>query len=906
MTTQELVIEWSDRLLLLLEEYRAQNPSFKYWLRQVNNEKRLSDGQWFQGNHQYIFIGFYNVGSGANRTRSIGFIVKFHEQNGFVITLDVITEGETDPRTLALYQKIVTSIPGFEKKTDTKYTKSLGNENIEEALLTFLNQQKPTIDSFIKEFGLYDKFDIPDQTFRKALGNVMDFRNRLKTKELNKNFWKYSPGSGAVTWEDNKLKSEMAISDNNSNIGSLLQYASKDELNEKVGLARNAKSNETWNLILFRDAKMGDVILANKGVSSLIGVGIIEDVYQYDANREYQHFRKVKWIADKVWDYTPNYFLGYTTLFRPDTFSPSIPGIQIITAYLKKYPEYTNVFAENGLLLNLETPILNLNNNKNKPMPPLNQILYGPPGTGKTFQLLKTIHDLKLIEQLPSEVHNYEEFVGGFTWWELIALVLFKIDKPVKVPELRNDPLIQAKFRQSLIENLNARLWSTMQHNASDNCSDVKLKNKLGSVRLFFKNNDSRWRLENREEFAAEYEELIQGYEKFTTSDKHGKELKNFTFTTCHQSLCYEDFIEGIKPNLQGEGSDGTELVYQIRKGIFYQACDKAAQLAGYNNLADCLADTKETRRAKFKSAISNNKIHVIFLDEINRSNVSAVFGELITLIEDDKRLGADNEITSIVLPYSQRNFGVPLNLVIIGTMNTADRSIEALDTALRRRFSFKEMVPQPDLISPQRKIWELWWKHATIDWKQEPYLSEERDLYELLGIDTDFDPEELIWMRMEKEGKSERQISYFDGVQFTGINLEKVLRVINTRIEVLLDRDHQIGHSYFLSVNSVSQLKECFKSKIIPLLQEYFYGDYSKIGLVLGSGFVRKKVYDESEFSFAAFDSESSTDFENRDVYEIIDYTMDTISHVIKIKNKDVQMTFEKAIKLLLKQEIE
>lgn len=895
MTTQELVIEWSDRLLLLLEEYRAQTPSFKYWLRQVNNEKRLNDGQWFQGNHQYIFIGFYNVGAGANRTRSIGFIVKFNEQNGFVITLDVITEGETDPRTLALYQKIVTSIPGFEKKTDTKYTKNLGNENIEEALLTFLNQLKPTIDSFIKEFGLYDKFDIPDQTFKKALGNVMDFRNRLKTKELNKNFWKYSPGSGAVAWEDNKLKSEMAISDNNSNIGSLLQYASKDELNEKVGLARNAKSNETWNLILFRDAKVGDVILANKGVSSLIGVGIIEDVYQYDANREYQHFRKVKWIADKVWDYTPNYFLGYTTLFRPDTFSPSIPGIQIITAYLKKYPEYTNVFAENGLLPNVETPILNLNNNKKTAMPPLNQILYGPPGTGKTFNTINRALDIIDVS------------IKGKTRSEIKSL----FDAKLKEGQIVFTTFHQSMSYEDFIEGIKpippkgegqhisyeviGGIFRNIAKKAKENSELASLK-KLDSEHI---------------PFDTAFEMLAQKIESGLLEDPvitPNEMTKGFVIQLASSFFS----ITGI---------NGSSIRMMTRTGNEQNTMTKSTLKSIFENLGDIETYVKGGMKTyykalveemyKWKSDIENlsqnvtARNYVLIIDEINRGNVSQIFGELITLIEDNKRLG-NPEALEIMLPYSKEMFGVPSNLYIIGTMNTADRSVEALDTALRRRFSFEEMLPQPELVSPQRKIWELWWKHATVDWKQEPYVSEERDLYGLLGIDTDFDPEELIWKKMKKEGKGEHQVSYFDGVQFSGINLEKVLRAINTRIEVLLDRDHQIGHSYFLSVNSVSQLKDCFKNKIIPLLQEYFYGDYSKIGLVLGSGFVRKKVYDESEFSFAAFDSESSTDFENRDVYEIIDYTMDTISHVIKIKNKDVQMTFEKAIKLLLKQEIE
>ena len=166
---------------------------------------------------------------------------------------------------------------------------------------------------------------------------------------------------------------------------------------------------------------------------------------------------------------------------------------------------------------------------------------------------------------------------------------------------------------------------------------------------------------------------------------------------------------------------------------------------------------------------------YVLIIDEINRGNVSQIFGELITLIEDDKRLG-NSEALEDVLPYSKEKFGVPPNLYIIGTMNTADRSVEALDAALRRRFSFEEMLPKPEVITNR-----------------------------------------------EKGDKSIVE----------GINLGLVLETLNKRIELLVDKDHQIGHSYFLSVESIKDLKSAFQNKIIPLLQEYFFGDYGKIGTV-------------------------------------------------------------------------
>ncbi|WP_198266737.1 McrB family protein [sulfur-oxidizing endosymbiont of Gigantopelta aegis] len=214
-------------------------------------------------------------------------------------------------------------------------------------------------------------------------------------------------------------------------------------------------------------------------------------------------------------------------------------------------------------------------------------------------------------------------------------------------------------------------------------------------------------------------------------------------FVTFHQSFSYEDFVEGLRAK-----TDNGKLSYYIEPGIFKKICDKAQE--------------------------DKDKPCVLIIDEINRGNTANIFGELITLIESSKRAGA-GEALSVNLPYSKEPFSVPDNLYIIGTMNTADRSLALIDTALRRRFQFIEMLPDPSLI---------------------------------------------------------------DEITVQGVNIKELLTVINKRIALLYDREHTIGHSFFMSLtnqSNIDDLKTIFNQNILPLLEEYFFEDWEKIRQVLG-----------------------------------------------------------------------
>jgi 5-methylcytosine-specific restriction protein B len=313
---------------------------------------------------------------------------------------------------------------------------------------------------------------------------------------------------------------------------------------------------------------------------------------------------------------------------------------------------------------------------------------------------------------------------------------------------------------------------------------------------------------------------------------------------TFHQSFSYEEFVEGIRAST----TDSGEIFYEIEDGVFKTCAVKAGQrriwplfpsgtlVGSYEVISHSLETIvlltpKNHTKLPFSTIIIEllaeeviaghivssdinkesdwvkkiepvvdqgvvqsyrhiirplvdlyvlhsqgqvkNSPQILIIDEINRGNISNIFGELITLIEESKRIGAADE-TTVRLPYSKSVFGVPNNLYIIGTMNTADRSLTLIDTALRRRFTFEEIAPNASLLA---------------------------------------------------------------GIIFSGVNIEELFRTMNRRIQLLYDREHVLGHAYFLNLRmsqSIETLAQIFESQIIPLLQEYFFDDLEKVRLVL------------------------------------------------------------------------
>jgi len=526
---------------------------------------------------------------------------------------------------------------------------------------------------------------------------------------------------------------------------------------------------------------------------------------------------------------------------------------------------------------NIESEIPNNFIEKSKKMA-LNQILYGPPGTGKTFnsidEALKIVdpifyqnnkHDRKKLTDRFKELliknsdenkgqiafctfhqsFSYEDFVEGIkpktteekrVFYDVEPGIFKRIcqlansnNSTIKVIKEGKISWSEEEFKKASFFKLSLGNYQNPmdrpiyeycrdngyiaigfgQENDFTSLSESEVKEKCDHLKLevtaaqqmnyfiHYLKKGNYIMVSNGNKYIRALGRVIGDYEYFADSPIHYNHFRKVEWLFVDENIPIDEIYErGLSQ----------KTMYKIDDSALRQ---------------DFFTDKGQQQVIENKS----EKKYVLIIDEINRGNVSSIFGELITLIEEEKRTGKDEEL-EVILPYSKEVFKVPSNVYIIGTMNTADRSVEALDAALRRRFCFEEMPP----------------------------------LYHLEGLQNDI----------------------------FGHKASEILQTINVRIEKLLDKDHKIGHSYLLNKDENSIINSFYKN-IIPLLQEYFFGDYSKIGLVLGSGFVSLKESDSD--IFAKF-YDIVEDFENKNIYEIIDYRKDKLTQ---------EMNFGKAIQTLM-----
>jgi 5-methylcytosine-specific restriction protein B len=499
---------------------------------------------------------------------------------------------------------------------------------------------------------------------------------------------------------------------------------------------------------------------------------------------------------------------------------------------------------------------------------PRNQLLYGPPGTGKTYhtavralgilagktdqqitaaytreQIRQELDKYRATGQLEfvtfHQAFSYEDFVEGI---KPVIAALNSEEEREESPDLRYD-IERGIFRILTERSAYALYLQQRQRLVADNLPQATVELDFDTV---FETLKQKW----QQQLAQEKEVALptSGAEIVLQSiNAHG--TFHFKYRKSKTDNLPQTTRKGLRKisdsNPYQPPTPEVESAYEVNYGrdrsvyraVFRELRKLEQQMRAATSpqspitpslneaLERAVADhgiaAENIQEFDYKSLkeqdLAQAPRFVLIIDEINRGNVANIFGELITLLEKDKRAGQPEMLTA-KLPYSKALFTVPDNLYLLGTMNTADRSVEALDTALRRRFSFTEMRPDADVIRKQ------------------------------VGT---------------------------NGIIGTGteaINVAEILEVLNSRLEQLLDHDHCLGHALLLDAQLLETLKTSFEHGIIPLLQEYFFADWGKIGLVLGTKFVEViKPNTPGRRKLAAFPGYDAHGMGERPIYKLI-----------------------------------
>lgn len=521
---------------------------------------------------------------------------------------------------------------------------------------------------------------------------------------------------------------------------------------------------------------------------------------------------------------------------------------QIADDFLYLVNEFNQIPLDNFKPSNLENKgqtMINDSRENSSKNPPLNQILYGPPGTGKTYSTINKALEILGVEtqdksraELKAKFDEFRQngqiefvtFHQSFSYEEFVEGIKPNTDNPENMVYEVQDGIFKEISQKSL---------TNLKNSKKDNKQfekEIEIEAKIDSFLNAL--------IENQ----TEIEKKRGG--KFSIKDYDEKRIYiNTRDTKSFDRLFVRSFIDIVESGFNFETPNELSLkIFQVNGRTSYKH-----QANYYFPLWEKFKEFEKSYKPQ-NQAVGEVKLkpYILIIDEINRGNISKILGELITLIEPSKRIGASeeekargigNESLEVTLPYSNESFGVPSNLYIIGTMNTADRSIALLDTALRRRFEFVEMMP-------------------------------------------DYEELQKIWL-VNETGTKDSSIESWEGIKgddgiYRSQILFKILAAINNRIEFLLDREHTIGHAFFFEKAKFYQsdeygewyeltlesLKEIFVKKIIPLLQEYFYDDYVKIDAVLNGN----KMIEITEVKVSSLFSKKDKDLEldDKKIYKI------------------------------------
>lgn len=797
-------------------------------------------------------------------------------------------------------------------------------------------------DELIKEFlntELYKDFkklSLPEKIKREkeAWSLLEDNQGKVNNEILEKFIELVDTRDGKSGWFGLMLKG------NNKN---LLLSAEPDNLNEWL------------NDLLFSDLEIEEALENSLTEMKITGAGFgfISLLIYLSSPKDYNIY--IPRIAQKTFEIITNVNLKNKSSEVDKYFAFNDVTNQIRDKY-KLLPQEMDWFVNNIQLYfsSKQDAIIKediINNRENKMG--LNTILFGPPGTGKTYETIskavQIIEDLeenelkieyphrqelrdKYQEYLSQERIRFVTFHQSFSYEDFIEGIKPVLIKDDEDSELNRD--IKYRIEDGVFKEIASKAIAARTKVVSGSRYFIDKKNfenvqyykmSLGNTAIEEESINYEYCIENSLiglgygydiDFSGVQNEddIIQKYE----NNRYTIEKNND-----YRVTAIKIFLLWLKKGdivFISNGNKKLRAVGKVKSDRYIYKKDSSINYSQFREVEWLLKDvdipiesfyykkfSQQTIYKMFSAKVDTSLFtksdiqekgtdkYVLIIDEINRGNIASIFGELITLIEKDKRLGA-SEGLRITLPYSKESFEVPDNLYLIGTMNTADRSVEALDTALRRRFDFVEVQPNYDLINPSSLIISLWQQYEKVrNWFKEPFYSKAIRLYEFLGFkDPEFKESAKYWDEIVDNYWDIDRGRLISENEFNGFRPDLMLVKINQRIERLLDSDHCIGHAYFMSLSDCEdpllELRYIFKNKIIPLLKEYFYGDLAKIGLILGKDFIEYETINDKGNIFADFDYDNIDEFEEIKPIKIKDVDLLDLSSFRKIYEQKQQ----------------
>lgn len=540
----------------------------------------------------------------------------------------------------------------------------------------------------------------------------------LKLNKERRDYFKFAPGPQAIEWERFKTDGIAAVNFDDLHLRDISEVKSREELNIQAGLPEDSWGNHSWNLWLFKEARQGDIIFASKGLNTCLGIGIIDAEYYFQKDvQTYAHRRKINWITDKIYHYKANTLKRYKSLFRPDTFSPTLVWGFILNEYIRIYPELAPIFEKYNLPFStagikpseVQEPATEYDaEEEHKEVnfwwinanPTIWSISSYKVGDRQTYTARNEKGNKRRIYKHFETVQPGDLMIGYESTPVKQVKALLEITKALHISEEEGE-VIEFEVMDKMEVPIH---WNELQHNPGLQACEVFINNQ-GSLFMLTEEEfdiiqeiiDNKNIIQERQQQTSKIKEyrytedpenpfipdrefqqavallkrkkniILQGppgsgktfIARKLAYEMMGKEQDSqIEMVQFHQSYSYEDFIQGLRPG---------KSHFELKNGIFYNFCQKA-------------------------HAHPDRQFFFI-IDEINRGNLSKIFGELLMLIEPDKR----KKKFAIKLTYAEDDadtFYIKDNLHIIGTMNTADRSLAIVDYALRRRFAFITLIP--------------------------------------------------------------------------------------------------------------------------------------------------------------------------------------------------------------------